>query len=775
MQYSFLKIWKKTTLRIFSPFYSKEFVFKILCVDDDRTFCRFLKKLGSTLGILVDKVHSIEEAKQVIEETADYQAFIIDGHLPDGAGIELVAWIREKKNLSLPIGFISRIYRDARTFRLLRDKLKVNYVLEKPIRHAEAHQLLIKLSQPETLSESFSNILLENLKNAYDQTISDKIEDLEKMILTVEKNPSISHLQALKTLVHKIAGSAGSFGYFTVSQLCKNLETEIKEQIELAKKKSMNYIWLSDLDEFFSQIKLHFQMDFQQDEWGGRRHHLPSLYIVDEDENLLNQFKGYSKQLHFELLTESNPDQSIQNLMAADFYPQIFLLDIRNKTSSGYELLKDFYRTNDYSTTVIGFTAAPKAWKEFATALQRGITFVAEKPFNIPLVFHFLDQTPFRAFPLPYKILAIDDDPDICQYILQALKYSGLEVQTLHDYNALEDHFKEFQPDLILLELNLGEEAPIAVLEKLRKEIRYKNLIIGMIVVQADDEFSIQQCFDGGIDEIIFKPLDRSILQRKISGLLKKQTREAIGYSENENSLILKKYIKRLLKEARPPFPKVLVMLKIENGDFSENIDALFEDLLKKHELAIYLSNGKFALIFQGYDPNFVQLFMQTFLKNWKAPICESLVVLTEKMNPETALQIGEELLLAAHQLPGEIRMLMEPTLIPFKEVFIFHEGKRALENLKELFKKQNFVVHFKNEIEKEHLSSVIPLLIITDSYGDLEGLPLVKQWWMQNLIQIPVLLLSHWPDANNLHRLLSDLNYFKAPFSLVILINEQP
>lgn len=237
----------------------------ILCVDDDRSFCLFMQKLAHSRGIQLDAVYSIQEAKKAIERNPTYQAFIIDGHLPDGAGFGLVAWIRVDKQLTVPIGFLSRIYRDAKSFRILKEHLHVNYVLDKPLLPSEVHQLFVQICHEVSSSqavgqEPFSDALLADLKMDYQKTIADKIERLEQMILHAQKNPSLENLQLLKREVHKIAGSAGSYGYMAVSDLCKNLEFDLNKQIDLVKRGQFNPQWLSLLDDFFTQIKLNFQI-----------------------------------------------------------------------------------------------------------------------------------------------------------------------------------------------------------------------------------------------------------------------------------------------------------------------------------------------------------------------------------------------------------------------------------------------------------------------------------------------------------------------------------
>lgn len=251
---------------IFKPLHRQERIGKVLCVDDDLDFCRYLERLGRLMGIKMDKALTLAEAKQKIEANPDYQAYIVDGHLPDGSGFDLAKMIRETKGEDVPIGFVSRFYQDAASFRLLREILKVDYVLEKPIRPEDVEKFLVRLCRIEDsehhVAEKFPDEVMIDLKKEYEKGVGEKIEHLEKLILALQKNPKIEQFIALKTEVHKIAGSAGSYGYKTVSTLCKKLDDELKLLIEDPSfLKKVNSEWLNSLDEFYSKIKLHFQMN----------------------------------------------------------------------------------------------------------------------------------------------------------------------------------------------------------------------------------------------------------------------------------------------------------------------------------------------------------------------------------------------------------------------------------------------------------------------------------------------------------------------------------
>jgi DNA-binding response OmpR family regulator len=65
----------------------------VLCVDDHLDTAEALKLLLQHEGYDVTVTDSANNAIQLIEQT-QYNAFILDTHLPDKSGLELCRWIR---------------------------------------------------------------------------------------------------------------------------------------------------------------------------------------------------------------------------------------------------------------------------------------------------------------------------------------------------------------------------------------------------------------------------------------------------------------------------------------------------------------------------------------------------------------------------------------------------------------------------------------------------------------------------------------------------------
>lgn len=241
---------------------------RLLCVDDDTDFCDYMRSFADAMHMTFFEAHSVSEAKEQIL-SYPFHVFIIDGHLPDGSGIDLIAWVRKEQAIMCPIVFISRIYHDATSFRVLKEKLNVEYVLDKPIKDQDVKELFNCLATScgnESELENPPEDFLAEIKKNYNKSIYDKIDRLEKMILDVQKQPTLENLQLFKTEVHKIAGSSGSYGFTKVSELCKQCEIEIEQRMQEVKNQQLDINWLNSLDEFFAQVKKYFQLPSKKNE-----------------------------------------------------------------------------------------------------------------------------------------------------------------------------------------------------------------------------------------------------------------------------------------------------------------------------------------------------------------------------------------------------------------------------------------------------------------------------------------------------------------------------
>lgn len=117
------------------------------------------------------------------------------------------------------------------------------------------------------------------------------------------------------------------------------------------------------------------------------------------------------------------------------------------------------------------------------------------------------------------KILAVDDDKDILEVLQFILEDSGYEVDILSDGNNLLDTVKNVMPDLILLDIMLGNLDGRELCKAVKKEIITHN--IPVILISASHNISNAMNQEGAPNDFIAKPFDINNLLGKIKNQLK--------------------------------------------------------------------------------------------------------------------------------------------------------------------------------------------------------------------------------------------------------------
>lgn len=153
----------------------------------------------------------------------------------------------------------------------------------------------------------------ENLSEHYQRTIYDKIALLTRLIAEVQKHPDETSLFALQSTLHKIGGSAGSFGYPKVTELCFSLEHDVGHKLKT--KESITEKWLRNLDTFLNEIRRHFMLPFPDAD-----------HTIEGMLTQLKKEKGYHELSLFpDLMAKLNT--SLENVESLNSYLALFEID----------------------------------------------------------------------------------------------------------------------------------------------------------------------------------------------------------------------------------------------------------------------------------------------------------------------------------------------------------------------------------------------------------------------------------------------------------------
>ncbi len=123
------------------------------------------------------------------------------------------------------------------------------------------------------------------------------------------------------------------------------------------------------------------------------------------------------------------------------------------------------------------------------------------------------------------KILIVDDETDILDFLSYNLKKEGFEVFTaLNGKKALEIA-AQVRPQLIILDIMMPEMDGIETCKKLRENRNYDDAIIAFLTARDEDLAQIK-ALDVGGDDYITKPIKPQVLISRVKALLRRNKTE---------------------------------------------------------------------------------------------------------------------------------------------------------------------------------------------------------------------------------------------------------
>ncbi len=120
-----------------------------------------------------------------------------------------------------------------------------------------------------------------------------------------------------------------------------------------------------------------------------------------------------------------------------------------------------------------------------------------------------------------FKILVVDDEPDIIEFLSYNLKKEGFTIKTASTGRQAIEMAVSFNPHLILLDVMMPEMDGIETCGELRANPLTKDMLIAFLTARNEDYSQIAG-FDAGGDDYISKPIKPKVLISRIKALLKR-------------------------------------------------------------------------------------------------------------------------------------------------------------------------------------------------------------------------------------------------------------
>ncbi|WP_416307337.1 SpoIIE family protein phosphatase [Neptunicella sp. SCSIO 80796] len=180
---------------------------------------------------------------------------------------------------------------------------------------------------------------------------------------------------------------------------------------------------------------------------------------------------------------------------------------------------------------------------------------------------------------LHLNLLVVDDDKLFADMICGFLAEKAMLVSAAYSLEKAKQHLISQQVDFVLLDILLGEESGIELLDYMA-EVQI-NLPVIMITAK-DDQNTMQQCFRKGANDYLIKPLNLDLMWLKIkrvynSQILQEQVvtqseelKKLIDVKEAEEELArhVYEYLSGNASRSCPKITSLMLSSSMFNGDF---------------------------------------------------------------------------------------------------------------------------------------------------------------------------------------------------------------
>jgi DNA-binding response OmpR family regulator len=351
--------------------------------------------------------------------------------------------------------------------------------------------------------------VVEQIWLKYRDSFAEKIALFDRAIALMATGNLDERLrQQARHQAHQLVGSLGSFGLPEGSKIAREIErlfqADPSSETNLVCQLQVLLISLKQIVE--SKNK---NLDLlEKPELNSAR-----ILAIDDDPILLERLRIEATIWGLQLDVAANSTEATEAI--ANNPPDVILLDlVLNETGeSGLMLLERLHR--EKPTIPIAIFTARNRLQDRLEAARLGASTFLHKSLPPAEVLKAIVGLLDRANSTEAKVMAVDDDRDMLNYLSALLQPWGIRTIALQDPQKFWEVLEATTPDLLILDLEMPKFSGIDLCQVVRNDYRTCQMPILFLSAHTGNE-TLRQVFAVGADDYLAKPIVEPVLITRV-------------------------------------------------------------------------------------------------------------------------------------------------------------------------------------------------------------------------------------------------------------------
>lgn len=201
--------------------------------------------------------------------------------------------------------------------------------------------------------------------------------------------------------------------------------------------------------------------------------------------------------------------------------PEALVVDMHFGGGQGGALVERLRGMAEGESTAAFVVGAPLGFVDKVEAIRCGVDAYFEQPMDWELFTRRLRQLLERTKAEAPRVLSVEDDADQAAFVKAVLGSAGYDVRICSDPARFEAEATSFEPDLVLMDINMPGLSGYDLVRFLRQSEKYAAVPVVFLTAESRDQARIETIRAGGDDHLV-KPVSPAVLIATVSARIER-------------------------------------------------------------------------------------------------------------------------------------------------------------------------------------------------------------------------------------------------------------